>query len=571
MMYFLVGLFVCVHGALLSNSLLDEVKKDLGPVPPTALTLIEHDHKRRDHDRLQSIEEIVTKVLRKNSAQEKKRSKKGKNEPASKKKSTHRDASLDLKINQEKKKLEQAIVSKEILQLLNQQYEDHEIKNKKISVTLKNVNVSEAIKLISRLSGVTLVVDTNVTGTIPFFSFKEIELAVLLKIIVNNNVPRLALIKDFGIWRIVTYETACALLHDEADELIAQDMVGASYAMHHTKWDEAFKRRVEKMWTCIVGAKAAELGMYLFFDDSSKKIFARARRSMVNDLHACLKEIDIRIPQVRIDARVVLASKDFEDSLGMEWSGIYDNHKTIKHFNFAGVGIGNTHEEPDGVFSDLLHWSLNFIPAGLRELSTIKIPLIFGGNDFSKRRLNLVLNAAETRGEMKTILKPTFLIKSDELAEILCGEEMPQEVRLQETVEGNPTNISTINYKDIGMKIRIKPVVSSDGESVFLDVYVENSELAPAKFSHRGSSQQGNDGVATRFNYTIETSRSQSRVILKSGQTTLIGGLMVKRKEKINTGIPYLQDIPILGWLFKGKREVVRDKQLLIFLSPTLV
>lgn len=561
-MYFVVSLIVLAQGVLSSNSLLDEVKKDLGSVPPTALTLIEEDHKRREHDRLQSIEEIVTKVLKQNNVQKKKRSKKAKKETASKKKSIHRD---------KKKKLEQVVISKEIVQLLNHQYEDPELKNKKISVSFKDVNVSEVIKLISRLSGVPLVIDSNVAGTLPFFSFKDMELAALLKIIINNNVPRLALIKDLGVWRIVTYETACVLLLYQANELITQDMVADSYIMRHTKWDEVFKSRVEKMWMCIVGDKAGEQGMYLFFDDSTKKIFARARRCMVNDLHACLKEIDIRIPQVRIDARVVLASKDFEDSLGVEWSGIYDNHKTIKHFNFAGVGIGNTPEEPDGVFSDLLHWSLNFIPAGLRELSTIKIPLIFGGNDFSKRRLNLVLNAAETRGEMKTILKPTFLIKNDEVAEILCGEEMPQEVRLQETVEGNPTNISTINYKDIGMKIRIKPVVSGDGESVFLDVYVENSEVAPAKFLHRRSSQHGNDGVATRFNYTIETSRSQSRVILKSGQTTLIGGLMVKRKEKIKTGVPYLHEIPLLGWLFKGKREVVRDKQLLIFLSPTLV
>lgn len=550
----------------LSASLLEEAKQNLGAIPPTALTLVEHEHKHHEKNMLQSIKKIVAKTVKKERLE-------GTNRPKKEGKPQHlrRGQNSKTATHRDKKKSEQALPSKELLFLLNKQYDDPDLKDKQVSVTLKNVNVAEAIKLISTLSEVPIIVDTDSIGIIPFFSFKEINLAALLNIIVNNNVPRLALVKDLGIWRIVPYQRACTILALEADVLVKQDIITDSYTLQHAKWDESFKNRVEKMWKCIAGEHSIKQGMYIFFDDSSKKIFIKARRSMINDIQTCLREIDVRIPQVRIDARVILASKDFEDSLGVEWSGIYDNHTSVKHFDFAGVGVGNTPEEPDGAFANLLHWSLNFIPAGLRQIAPIKIPFIFGGKDLSKRRLNLVLNAAETRGEMKTILKPTFLIKHDEIAEILCGEEMPQEVRLQETVEGNPTNISTINYKDIGMKIRIKPIVSRDNNAVFLDVYIENSEVVPSKISHRSSSHRDHDGVATRFNYTIETSRSQSKVILQNGQTTLIGGLMVKRKEKISSGVPFFQDIPCLGWLFKGKREVTRDKQLLIFLSPTLV
>jgi len=75
----------------------------------------------------------------------------------------------------------------------------------------------------------------------------------------------------------------------------------------------------------------------------------------------------------------------------------------------------------------------------------------------------------------------------------------------------------------------------------------------------------------SNFNYTVQTARSKNKVLLKSGQTTLIGGLITKGEEDVRTGIPLIQEIPILGWLFKGKRKKKIDKQLLIFITPTLI
>ena len=152
-------------------------------------------------------------------------------------------------------------------------------------------------------------------------------------------------------------------------------------------------------------------------------------------------------------------------------------------------------------------------------------------------------------------------------AEILVGEELPHEIKVQESIEGKPTNVTTTNYKDIGMKLKVKPIVAPDHKAVFLDIFVENSDVVAPKAVLQSSA----DSSRGNYNYTVRTSRSRNRVLLNSGQTTLIGGLMMTVKENSKTGVPFLKDIPVLGFFFGGSRKRFVDKQLLIFITPTLI
>jgi type II secretory pathway component GspD/PulD (secretin) len=118
------------------------------------------------------------------------------------------------------------------------------------------------------------------------------------------------------------------------------------------------------------------------------------------------------------------------------------------------------------------------------------------------------------------------------------------------------------------MKIKVKPSVIADQSGIFLDVYVENSYITRSDVPQPPIPRTDTTGT---YNYTIRTSRSRSRVLLKSGQTTLIGGLIETKHEKEQTGVPYLQDIPVLGYLFKGTQKHTVDRELLIFITPTMI
>ena len=205
-----------------------------------------------------------------------------------------------------------------------------------------------------------------------------------------------------------------------------------------------------------------------------------------------------------------------------------------------------------------MDWTLNLLPSGASQF--LNIPFIFGGKNLDTKRLNLVLNAAESRNEIETILKPTLLVNSEEPAHLLVGQEVPIETSVQERLEGSLRDINTINYKDLGLKLKIKPIVSPNNKNVFLDIFVENSYVK--------------DGNSVKFDAKtsiIVTTRSHNRVLLKSGQTTLIGGLISNEKRIVKSGVPYLQDIPILGLLFKGSKRSKSDDQLMIFITSTIV
>jgi type II secretory pathway component GspD/PulD (secretin) len=111
------------------------------------------------------------------------------------------------------------------------------------------------------------------------------------------------------------------------------------------------------------------------------------------------------------------------------------------------------------------------------------------------------------------------------------------------------------------MKLKVKPIVYPDHEKIFMDIFVESSYIK-------------NGNAATSFDAKtsiIVSNRSKNRVFLKSGQTTLIGGLISHEKRREKQGVPFLQDIPVLGFLFRGSKRVKSGDQLMIFITPTVV
>jgi type IV pilus assembly protein PilQ len=519
--------------------------------PSTNRNLLRQKNQTKEQKNLKKIEDVVLQAVRK---QKKKRLRK------KSKKRMSCSCKKDSKVSLEKE------IAVEIQRLMDKQYNDTELIDKRLSISLKKVTIHKAIELIGKASGVKFVIDSDVEGLVKNFTFKDAPLSALLTIILNNNTPRLALIKQFGVWRIVKFISAIEILKNKEVELREQDTNLGSFTLFHARWDDNFKNRVEKLWQGIVGPNANKLGHYLVFDDSSRKLFFKARSHQQNDFKRCLQEFDIEIPQIRIEARVILASKDFEEGLGFNWSGIYNRSNSItqRGYGFAGIGVGQSQGENgvgNDLFKKLLGWSLNFIPSKASNAFNINLPFVWGNKDFSTRRLNLLLNAAESKNEIKIVSKPTLLVNNDEVAEILVGQEFPQEVRLNETVEGQPTNITTVRYKDVGMKIKVKPVVTPDRHAVFLDIFVESSSVAYADI------QRDNK----LLDYIIKISRSKNRVLLKSGQTTLISGLVTDNKEINRNGIPFLQEIPVLGLLFKGRHKRIKGDQLLIFITPTLI
>ncbi len=538
---------------------------DLSAVPPLDTALLDDERKNRDAQAMAAIKKIVQDVVdkktkenrRKNGLRKPRVSRKG----AAAKQTTQQALTSFL--------IQQTAISQEIIDILQRQLDDPDLCDKSICLQIKSMPIKDVLGLIGKSTGVQFVVDSDVTGFVQEMKFDRVPLAAALKSILSSNEPRLALIKDLGIWRVMKIQTAKDFLMGVATREREKEYAAAVIAITYAKWNDALKTRIEKLWQGITQANNDKNNTYLVLDDVNRKIFFKGRKTHVEEFSRCLHEIDVQIPQIRIDARVVLTSKDFEEVLGFNWSGVYNRRESVKRFDFVGLGPidkqGNPTDQYTRPFNDIIGWTLNLVPSAAKA-SFMKIPFIFGNKDMTTKRLNLELNAAENRNELHTILKPSLLVCNEESAEILVGEAMPHEVRLDESVDSKMTNVTTVNYKDIGMKIKVKPTVTPDHNSVFLDVFVENSFVARPNFIR----EQG-AGPLKSFNYTIKTSRTSNRVLLKSGQTTLISGLLSNIKNKETNGIPFLKEIPVFGWLFKARKKDVCDDQLLIFITPTLI
>lgn len=553
---------------LLSDSyVLPTEKYESMDVPPRTHDLIKQENDKRETETLQKIEHVVEKVTNKN---ERENSNKSKDYKLNIKNKSVDSVAQSPGANALWEALKNPSLEHEIRKKLDEQYKDLAQINLPISLTLKKASIKTVFNQISKITAVKILVDQDVQTDIENIDLHDVPLPVVVKMIISSNNPPLAVIKDFDVWRITRLSTAIDMFKFSSQQALENDYLNESLTMINAKWEDSLKKRIESLWLGIVGEKDKndKSKQYLVFEDNTHKILFRGKTDHIKTFKRFLNEIDVEIPQVKIDIRVVLASKDFEESIGFDWSGYYDRRHQIQRTDFVGMGAN---EDPATTpFKNAVNWSMNFVP-GLSYFkgtdAKIRLPFLFGNKNFDWNRWNIIINAAENRGEVKTVIKPTFLVNNDEWAEILVGQEMPHETKIAETVEGQPSNISTTQYKDIGIKIKIKSMIVPRNDAVFLDIFVENSHLTKSKFDFKTLPSQEREG----FNYVIETSRSKNRVMLKSGHTTLISGLISNSEEKVKTGVPFLQELPGLGWIFQGNNKASLDRQLLIFITPTVV
>lgn len=452
-----------------------------------------------------------------------------------------------------------AHLSKEMRALLSMQYDDSRLKDKEVSINLRNTKIVDVIELIGKSVGFDFLVDPDVSGTVKLVSLRDIPVAVALRQILQSNTPKLALINDCKVFRItrLAHAKEIALAQREKDF----DTLTVTFL--RARFDDALKKRIESMWRSIIAEYADKRGVYLSIDCASKKVFCRGRKEHVAQFKSFLSEIDKAMPQVQIEARFVCAEKGFEENFGMQWSGIYNRRASVgRGFDFIGGGrpLSDISNNPGPqAHPSLVQWALNFLPTPEKSARIMRVPFVFGGSDLNTKRLNLMLNAAESRNEIRTILKPAILTNDKEEAQILVGEDVPIERMVEESIEGRLRNVRTAEYRPIGIQLKVVPEVFPDRKSVLLDVFIENSQQTGMRRSNQSAYP------------VIQTTRSHTKVSLKSGQTTMISGLIRSVGENYNSGAPLLSKLPIVGLFFRGARRVSRDMQLLIFITPTVL
>ncbi len=270
---------------------------------------------------------------------------------------------------------------------------------------------------------------------------------------------------------------------------------------------------------------------------------SRTNRVIVSDVEPALekmtnllKALDIPEKQVLIEARIVEASSTFTQDLGIQWGIHYrDGSASMLGINSLDTGFGGiiTNEAPT-----------SGLPAAASAGGALGLSF---GKLTSNVQVDLRLSAAAEAGQVKIISTPKVVTLNNKSAKISQGQMIPYSTV---SAEGTKTE-----FVEAALTLEVTPHITADG-SVSMKIKASNNSAGSAA-----------TGVAPPINKKEAT----TELLVKSGETTVIGGIYVDSDTNTDSGVPFLMDIPLLGWLFKSNNQKKSKSELLIFITPKIV
>lgn len=277
----------------------------------------------------------------------------------------------------------------------------------------------------------------------------------------------------------------------------------------------------------------------------SNALIVRDTESKVAVMKQLIDGLDLQVPQVQIEARIVQADTTYSRSLGVQWG--------IQNVNqLAGTGVANFKTGVVGPFGNQVSDFLVNLPATVGGLtSTPGVGFTIGKTDGAL--LDVRLSAGELLGLSKVIAAPKVTTLDKREAKISQGESIPFQTT---SLQGTQTT-----FVDANLELNVTPQITSRdpkefGKQIMMKVRATRNAVG-ARSNPAGPS--------------IDRREANTQVIIRDGETMVVGGVFIDTQSNTVAGIPYLSRIPVLGWLFKQKTESVAKQELLIFLTPSIV
>jgi type IV pilus assembly protein PilQ len=426
-----------------------------------------------------------------------------------------------------------------------------EFRGQPISVNFKDIDLKDFFRLINEISGLNVVVDPNVRGTLTIV-LDQVPWDQALAIVLRDN--GLSSQLQGNVLRIATRDTLRREAVEKRDlakaEAEAADVVTATRTLSYAK--AADMRDTLKKFLSPRGEILA--------DTRSNTLIIRDIPEVLPTLDRLIAKLDRKSPQVEIEARVVVATRAFAREIGTQFgfavAGGTGNSRNV----FGGApGVGTS-----PVVRDLLP-----PPPLVSTGSGILIPGITGsaiplntnlgasgptsGITFAHTEpnlaLDLVLSAAETKGIGRLLSQPKLITQDNEKAIVKQGTKIPVQTVVNNTI--------SVQFIDAVLQLEVTPQITADG-TVFMNVHVENTAIDPAIPRILGIP-------------ALDTQSEDTKVLVSDGGTVVIGGIILSSQRTDISQVPLFGSIPIIGHLFKHTAVSTQSQELLFFLTPRVL
>ena len=419
-----------------------------------------------------------------------------------------------------------------------------------ISVNLKDVDLRDFFRLIHEISGLNVVLDPAVKGTLTIV-LDEVPWDQALDIVLQNN----GLDKQLNgnVLRIATHETLRKEAETERDLLKAQ-----SEAINPTTTTRVLSYAKASTLATTLKKFLSPRGD-IIADDRSNQLIIRDIPSVFPTIDNLIRQLDRKSQQVEIEARVISASRSFASDLGTEL-GFSGASTTLHNQNLFGgapqVGVSpgpvNTTPVPPLI-------SVPTSSSGGGPQSGIPLATSFGagvptsGFGYSFRSANFALDffitAAEAKGVGKLLSKPRVVTQNNEKAVIKQGVKLPIQTTINNTI--------SVQFIDAVLQLEVTPQITAEG-TIFMDVLVENTQI-----------DQGIPRV--QGIPALDTQSAQTKVLVPDGGTVVIGGIIVNTQNTNIQEVPIVGSLPLIGNLFKRTTISIQSQELLFFLTPRIL
>lgn len=392
----------------------------------------------------------------------------------------------------------------------------------KFEIAFSNANLRKALRMLATAGNFNMILPESIAGRVSLI-FHQTSLTDALGAILRVN--GLDFAEEDGIYRV-----------GKPDEFA----VGAFFDTRYIPLKYATAADIIPTVKNHLSEKGSVTA-----DTRTNTLIVKDTRMVLDHLLGLVTQLDQKDTQVRIEAKIVDVSRNFSRSVGIQWGF------TKTEGRFQGFGANDTGNV-----------------AGSTDPTNVNLPAgnptsgfgILVGNLINGTDLQAQLTAAESNGDAHIISQPSITTVNNTPARIRSGVKIYVKSTSNITVGGDGGSAtgeeSGVEEIDTGITLNVTPQITS-ASTIKLRIEAEESE---ADFSRTV------DGIPA-----VVDNKASTTVLVRNGETTVIGGMMKVRKSNAKNGVPFVSTIPIVGWLFKNKTKQKSDNELLIFITPRIV
>jgi type IV pilus assembly protein PilQ len=419
-------------------------------------------------------------------------------------------------------------------------------RRKRINIDLKDADIVNVIRLIAEVSGENIITGDDVRGKVTLRLRNVPWDKALDTILKSKGYDR---VRQHNIIRIapsekLQQEQEQALKRKQAREQTEETVIKMITVNYATA-----SEIVSQLRPLLTGRGSVQT------DDRTNTIIVEDIKSNVGRIVELTRRLDKQTPQVLIEARIVEAASTNLKEIGVQWGGTGQmsalaGNPTGLVFPGDVIASGGA-DDPTTNFNQGTGTPGRFavnLPAAIGSGSGGGLGFIFGSAGGSQL-LNLRLSALEENGKGRIVSSPRITTLDNRTAKIAQGIDIPITV-----VSAAGANTRFIPAR---LELEVTPHVTNDG-SVLMKIKTTKNQ---PNFVQTGA---GGDP-------TIEKKEAQTEVLVRDGDTTVIGGIYTRTESENYASVPFFGDIPVIGWLFKKKRAEISRAELLVFITPRIV